>query len=217
MDFFIFVLFYAQNWNMYRLSKDQYNHYYQMLFSLIGNSFPISQRTKRIIIDSSLLLEVPKGHHMLEHGEIEKNVRFLCKGHIRCVDHGNNKSYIYDYRSAPNIVCEVVSLYSNEPSQMSLVTISDCHYMTISKQVFQSLAKTNSNLAELSTKTTAIFLGISHNKHRLFRTLSAEERYEIFLKKHPEIVKIESLTNISSYLGINPATLSRIRSRVRTC
>jgi len=44
-------------------------------------------------------------------------------------------------------------------------------------------------------------------------TLSAEERYDRFLNKYPQIVKQVTQKQIASYLGITPEFLSAIRKK----
>jgi ribosomal protein L10 len=46
------------------------------------------------------------------------------------------------------------------------------------------------------------------------QVLSAKERYETLLKKHPEIFKKVQLYHIANYLGIAPKSLSRIRKEL---
>jgi len=199
---------------MLRLDPKLYEHYYTMLSAFVEKICPITQEALNDIRKQSQLVDVSKGHYMLENGEIEKDVRFLCKGTIKIVDHWQNKSYIYDYRTAPSIVCEMVSFYSKQPSHMSLITITDCHYFIIPQDIFLSLMDSDNSVAHSSARAISLFLGVSHHKQRLFRTLSAEERYLLFLKEFPMVARTEKLSDISSYLGINPATLSRIRNRI---
>ncbi len=49
------------------------------------------------------------------------------------------------------------------------------------------------------------------NRSIRFQTLSAGERYRLFIQNNPEILKKVALRHIASYLGIDKATLSRIR------
>lgn len=46
------------------------------------------------------------------------------------------------------------------------------------------------------------------------QVLSAKERYENLLKKHPDIVQKVQLYHIANYLGIAPKSLSRIRKEL---
>ncbi len=52
------------------------------------------------------------------------------------------------------------------------------------------------------------------NRSIQLQTQSASERYQLFIRKHPEILQRVALRHIASYLGIDIATLSRIRKSV---
>jgi hypothetical protein len=47
-----------------------------------------------------------------------------------------------------------------------------------------------------------------------FQFDSAEQRYLDFIKEHPELFNRVSLTHLSSFLGIERPSLSRIRKRI---
>ena len=50
-----------------------------------------------------------------------------------------------------------------------------------------------------------------HRSHKERLTLGASERYEAFRRQFPQICACARLADIASYLGLTPATLSRIR------
>jgi hypothetical protein len=54
---------------------------------------------------------------------------------------------------------------------------------------------------------------ILHLQYKIdsLQLLSAKERYEEFIKRYPNLINRVSLGYISSYLGMNQVTLSRIR------
>lgn len=52
------------------------------------------------------------------------------------------------------------------------------------------------------------------NRSIQLQTLTASERYQLFMKKHPDILQRVALKHIASYLGIDIATLSRIRKSI---
>lgn len=51
-----------------------------------------------------------------------------------------------------------------------------------------------------------------HRSHKERLTLNARQRYEAFAQQFPEAMRRARLYDIASYLGINPSTLSHIRS-----
>lgn len=48
-----------------------------------------------------------------------------------------------------------------------------------------------------------------------FQTMTATERYLTLLERNPKIVQQISLTHVASYLGINNASLSKIRGKLK--
>lgn len=57
------------------------------------------------------------------------------------------------------------------------------------------------------------FFCVKDRKKDLITFISAKERYEILIKKQPEILQRVPLGMIASYLGITQETLSRIRAQ----
>jgi hypothetical protein len=60
---------------------------------------------------------------------------------------------------------------------------------------------------------TEYYTAVLEDRLRQFYTLSAQERYELLLKRNPDVVLTFQLTHIASYLGITIETLSRIRAK----
>lgn len=58
-----------------------------------------------------------------------------------------------------------------------------------------------------------LFLIAEQSRHELV-SLSAEQRYLNLLERHPKIIQRVSQQHIASYLGIQPQSLSRIRSKI---
>ena len=52
------------------------------------------------------------------------------------------------------------------------------------------------------------------NRSIQLQTMSARERYLRFMKKHPDLLQQVALRHVASYLGIDNATLSRIRKTI---
>jgi hypothetical protein len=46
-----------------------------------------------------------------------------------------------------------------------------------------------------------------------FQTLSASERYQKFCKEYPQLLQRINLSYIASFIGVDNATLSRIRKK----
>ena len=59
-------------------------------------------------------------------------------------------------------------------------------------------------------------LTILNDRVESFLFNTAEERYLSFMHENPDLIQRISLTHLSSFLGIERQSLSRIRSRIAT-
>jgi CRP-like cAMP-binding protein len=102
---------------------------------------------------------------------------------------------------------------NKRPAMMYIETISDAGIYQLSyenfEKLFQQLPKFERFFRMLMQNAyTREQLRVIENL-----TLTAEERYDRFLDKYPQIVKQVTQKQIASYLGITPEFLSAIRKK----
>src|SRR5690606_25132878 len=101
------------------------------------------------------------------------------------------------------------------PSRYHIEMLEDTDLLLISNQHHQELT----DQRPVSARTVSIQNNRTHaaTQKRIHAAISmtAEERYEDFLKTHPQFIQRFPQNMIASYLGISPETLSRIRNNTR--
>lgn len=157
---------------------------------------------------------VPKGYKLLDYMQTESAVRFLGKGAVKCVDHYNGKSFVYDFRIAPIVLSETVSFLNNTPSRITLETIDTCEFLELPRASFLKLMSTRIDIAMFTNRGVGNYLGMTHYKYALLRSTSAEERYKLFLEEFPYVARCGKLEDIASYINLTPSSLSRIRNKI---
>jgi CRP-like cAMP-binding protein len=157
-----------------------------------------------------------KNQYYLSVGEIENQIGFTNKGSFRWyfIDK-NGEEVNYHFFLDNNFVVGFDSFISQAPSQMFIQAMEDSEVVLLPKRevVLDYYAKSHSweHFGRIICESVYIETTLRLQDF-LFR--SAEERYLALLKKHPDIFQKVSLSNISSYLGIQGPSLSRIRKRV---
>ena len=151
---------------------------------------------------------------------------------VENVDNSNlafiNKGLIRGYYIDPSTAKEINSFFFTEnqflTSFLNFKNQNENHYF------IEALEDTM--LTEINHKDLVHLYSISHNWERFGRLLaieyyqqsnnrtesfifkSNEERYLDFIKNYPNLFQRTTLLNISSYLGIESQSLSRIRKRL---
>lgn len=194
-------------------TKD-YALYIDQFKAFINSTCPISDQSWKEICDIMVFKEVKKGTRILDYTRVENAVRFIGKGIVKCEDHFNSKSFVYDFRVAPIVLSEIVSFLHNNCSRITLEAVTDCELIELPRELFLKLTFTNIEISKFCTLGVANYLGMLHYKQVLMRTLDAQQRYKHFLKEYPSVAMHAKLEDIASYIGVTQQSLSRIRKNI---
>ena len=199
---------------MKALKRHQCLSYIDQLRNFINLTNPISEETWNHLCEIMNFHQVEKNTRILDYMEKEMSIRFLGKGIVKCEDHYNGQSFVYDFRVAPIILCETVSLLNETPSRITIETITECEFIEFPRDDYKAIMKKDIDLAIFSSIGIANYLGMTHYKQALLRTLSAGERYKHFLKEFPTVALEAKLSDIASYIDIKQQSLSRLRKEI---
>lgn len=155
-----------------------------------------------------------KGVRILDYMHVENAVRFIGKGIVKCEDHYNDKSFVYDFRVGPIVLSETVSFLNNTRSRITLETVTDCELIELPREFFLEMIFSDLEISRFCAVGVANYLGMTHYKQALLRTLDAQERYKHFLKEFPSVALEVKLEDIASYIGVTQQSLSRIRKNI---
>lgn len=156
----------------------------------------------------------PKKTILLRHGEICKFEAFILKGCIKTyfID-ANGFEVILTFATENWWVSDISSFQKQLPSKMFIETIEETEVLQLTPQSKEELLNTYPALEKMFRLMVQRHLYAY--QERLFGNiaLTAEERYQIFLKKFPALPQRIPQHLIASYLGISPEFLSRLRKR----
>jgi CRP-like cAMP-binding protein len=174
----------------------------------------ISLEKEEVSYFLSLLKEktVSKKGMVLKAGEVCKEINFVQSGTLRAyyTDKVGKESTIM-FAIADWWVTDMFCFINEKPSIMTIEALEESFILQLSKE----------NLEKLYIKIPKFerfFRIIMQNAYireqlRIIENLSltAEERYYIFLEKYPKVAKQVKQKQIASYLGITPEFLSMIK------
>ena len=189
---------------------------YQKLKTAINLISPIDEEDWSMLEPQLHIREYKRNDYYLSADEIENQIGFINVGsfkwyYINSKGEEVNFHFFFDNE----FVVEFNSFLSQKPSQMFIQAMEDSQVVLLPKRdkILETYAKSHNweRFGRIISETQ--FKNASQRvQDFLFR--SAEERYLNLLKEHPDIFQRVSLSNISSYLGIQGPSLSRIRKRI---
>jgi len=156
-------------------------------------------------------------------GELFNDYKNVCK-ELGFVFEGTFRSYIIDYKtgeeknifffSQNGFVTAYKSFVRQIPCEYYNEALTDAHIICINIFDLQKLYKQSHEWERFGRMTAEMAANIVIERTESFLLKSPEERYLELMETHPELNDKVPLYHISSYLGIQGPSLSRIRRRI---
>lgn len=160
--------------------------------------------------------EIPKKTVFLKLGAIENHISFIESGVVRLFipKEDSEKEITFGFSFKDQFISAYDSFLTQTPSAYQLQTLTTTTVLSITYTDLQNVYN-KTQIGNLIGRLTAerLFLLKSKREQNLLH-LTAEERYLKLFKERPELLKVIPLKYISSYIGVTPQALSRIRKRL---
>lgn len=153
--------------------------------------------------------------YFLKEGKVSDKLAYTRSGLLRSFIYNDNADDITThFFQAGTVVISMYSFNNQVPSRENIVAVEDSDLLVITRQNMKTLEQRLPVWKQIAKDTDEYKFNQQMNRSIRFQTLSATERYQQLMEKHPEIIQKVPLRHIASYLGIDIATLSRIRKKL---
>ncbi|MBK8627079.1 MAG: Crp/Fnr family transcriptional regulator [Saprospiraceae bacterium] len=169
----------------------------------------------KTLIDSHIsIVELKKGDFAFDQFSVDNSIYYVETGLLRkyVLKDGVEKTidfYFTDDLYFPN------NFNINKPTECFLQAIEKSIIFKLNNAEFEKIKIGNLNLLALESKILEFAFSQSAERLQNFQTMTATERYQNLLEKNPKIVQQIPLIYVASYLGINNASLSKIRAKLK--
>lgn len=181
------------------------------------NSFKkynMSEEEQMQTMMSYVPMSVKANDFFLKEGQICQHIGFVTKGLLRSFFYDDYANEITtEFYPEGTLIISFESFNNQVPSDENIKAIEDSELMVINferqKELYEIAPVWNQICKDLADQK-----GTSTNKRtRDFQTLSAKQRYEKFYCENKDLMQRVTLGHIASYIGVDIATLSRIRKK----
>jgi len=185
---------------------------YQNIITSIRNYYPISDESLNLLVEHFTVHHFPAKHLIIRAGVIDRNVYFIEKGLTRsyCLVDGDEHTTWFSKEG--DITFGLLCLYHNTAGFEFVETVEPTIAYSIPINILNKLYDTNIEIANWSRVIHQECLLTLQCVRIDNLTMTAKERYNVLLKRFPDICQRVNLGYIASFLGISISTLSRIRA-----
>jgi CRP-like cAMP-binding protein len=157
--------------------------------------------------------ECLKKQLLQEAGCHANHVYFIEKGIARTFYYRDGKDITYWIAAENEFAGAMASFFNRTISNKNVELLEDSIVWEFSHAKLESLYSESKEIERMGRLFAQYGIGLVEQRFDDLLFLTARERYDILLQKHPGILQRVSLGIIASYLGITRETLSRIRSK----
>ena len=154
-------------------------------------------------------------HFYIQANTVQKHVGFVFSGLLRAFYIDDNGDEItIRFVKENDFATNYVSFISQQPSRYYFQCIEPCEIVNISYQLMQEAFSKFPSLEKYGRLIAEKILKIQQHRIESFLFDNAETRYLDFIKENPNLFKRVSISYLSSYLGIQRQSLTRIRKKL---
>lgn len=157
-------------------------------------------------------VSLAKGERFIEAGQIPRYMGFVVKGLFRYVyldDEGNE--FTKNFLPENSFITSYSAMVQQQRSWFAIEALEDSQVLKFDFLSWKKISQDNSQWDRFLLQMLEKAFIIKEKRERELLLLDAESRYRIFREEFPGLDKRVKQHIIASYLGIKPASLSRIR------
>lgn len=183
------------------------------LINLIKQIVDLDKKELELIKLSFKPMCLSKGEFFLESGQVNKYVGFLSKGLVRYFVYKDDEESTFEFTKEGEFIADYQSFNKKTPSKQNIQAIEKCELLIIDHSNVQKIFNTTKNGNLIGRIIIEHRFDIMVNQLLAIYMQSHEERYKNFVRQYADITQRIPQYLIASYVGVQPPSLSRIRSR----
>lgn len=191
------------------------NHYFDAMFAYINQIWDIPEGDKAVCRLFFEPVQVKKDTILEKAGAVPMYHNFIVSGFMRNFHHDEKGNEVtVDLNDGPRFFTSYFHFMNRSITNENLHCLTDCELLRISRDDVDRSAAMGKTQKDYTIKV--LQQKMEQDKERIndMGNLTAEQRYLKLMKNQPNIIQYVPLKYISSYLGIKPESLSRIRKEI---
>jgi CRP-like cAMP-binding protein len=181
---------------------------------LISRYLTLSSEEAEAITENLPVKEFKKGTILLREGQVSKTCYFNIQGLVRKYFIVNGEEWTVEFYTEEQSIASLQSYLNKTPANHYFECLEDCRLAVLQYEREQELFKRVPGFESLCRVSMEEDFGKQQETLASYITTSPESRYLDLLKSRPDLIKRVPQYHLSSYLGVKPESLSRIRKRI---
>jgi CRP-like cAMP-binding protein len=188
---------------------------YSLLHTHIERRIHLSQKERALLDQCFTPKKIRKHKFLLQEGDVCRHIAFVNSGCLRAytVDH-RGEEHIIQFAIEDWWISDLNSFLTGSAATYNIDAVQDSEVLLLERASRKTLLESVPKMERFFRLLQEANYVSSHQRINDSLSASAEERYLAFIKTYPLLVEQIPQSQIASYLGITPQSLSRIRKEL---
>lgn len=153
-----------------------------------------------------------EGDYLFRSGEVCRVINFISKGVLRILVQNEQGNEVTHFFLKENQFCTILQSFTHQTTAIeSIQAACDCEVILLPRKELNDLYSKLPYVKELVDQSIQRTLLDKIQIRNAYLGQDAATRYKQFITRQPDIALRVPLSDVASYLGITPQSLSRIR------
>ncbi len=185
---------------------------FEIFHQYLTTKISLSEQETQLLESVCKSKKLRKKQFLSQEGDVWHYNAFICRGLVKTFSIAENGTeHIINFAPENYWTGDRESLMNGTPSRLNIDAIEPTELILIDKPDFEKVCLEIPQLDQLVNQIIQKSFIVSQSRILANISFSAEEKYQNFLEKYPNIVNRIPQHMIASYIGITPETLTRLR------
>lgn len=188
--------------------------YYEPLFNLIEQWYPLDSTVKGQIVKSSSFRKIKRGDYLFQEGQDGSKLYFVVQGAFKVfILDADFKEHVVRFGFENRMVGDIRAFLYQTKSQLNSQAIENSIVLEVGAKQLKELFLNSESLSQFYKDFLEYELSLSQDRIINQLSKSAEERYIAFLGEYGAYNNRLPDRHIASFIGVTPEFFSKLKKK----
>ena len=188
---------------------------YDLILESVAKHIRLSKKEEEQFISILQEKKLRKKQFLAHANEQNKYSAFVTKGCLRSYSIDRNGfEHILQFAPPGWWIADLGSVITKQPGQLNIDALEDSEMLLMSRSDQEKIFDEVPKFERFFRILTENSVSAANNRLLDYVSLSAQERYLVFCKRYPMLMKTLPQKQIASYIGVTPEFLSKLKAEL---
>src|SRR6478736_1567471 len=176
---------------------------HSLILKSLAKHIDLDKKEQEYFVSLLQYKKLKKKEFLMREHEVNTFMAFVTSGCLRSYSiDSNGFEHIVQFAPAGWWIADIYSVISQQPGKLNIDALEDTEMFLLKRKDQEKLFDKCPKFERFFRIITENSIAANHNRLMDYMGLSAQERYESFCKRYPELIRSLPQKQIAAYIGV---------------